>query len=64
MNEYWPFTSVVLVRPPRATVAPAIGAPPDVAVTVPESVPPAPTGVHEGNANEPIRVWWLSPSTA
>jgi hypothetical protein len=48
---------VVATRLPNLTVAPLIGAPPTVAVTVPEIVPPAPTLVQEGRANVPMRVW-------
>src|SRR4051812_29388307 len=43
--------SVVVERPaPNWTVAPGIGAPPGLTVTVPETVPPAPTGTQPGNA--------------
>ena len=49
--------SVATEREPRLTVAPLIGVPPTVEVTVPDIVPPAPTGVHAGNWNVPIRVF-------
>jgi hypothetical protein len=48
---------VVVVRAPSSTVAPLMGAPPTVAVTVPESVPPSPTGVHSAYLKEPTRVF-------
>ena len=48
VNVYAPLPLVVVVRLPKVTFAPEIGAPPTVAVTVPASVPPAPTGVHDG----------------
>src|SRR3712207_1018680 len=56
VNEYWPFASVVGGRLPSVTVAPAMGEPPGVAVTVPLMVP-LPTVVHCGYLNEPTRVW-------
>jgi len=42
---------------PKVIVAPLMGAPPTVAVTVPETVPPAPTEVHPAYLNEPMRVF-------
>jgi hypothetical protein len=53
----------VVVRLPRATVAPLIGAPPVKAVTVPWIVPLV-TVVQEGYLKEPMRVRKLSPLTA
>src|SRR5262245_35911830 len=56
-NEYTPEPFVVVVRAPKSIVAPLIGAPPGLTVTVPVSVPPAPTGVHDGYWNDPILVF-------
>jgi hypothetical protein len=47
----------VVERAPKVIVAPLIGAPSTVAVTVPDTVPPAPTVVHSAYLNEPMRVF-------
>src|SRR5947199_1393749 len=53
--------SAVVVRAPNSTVAPPIGEPPGLVVTVPEIVPPAPTIVHSAKRNEPnlVNQRWL-----
>ena len=63
MNEYVPFAIVVVVRLPSETVAPPIGKPPGLVVTVPETVP-FPIEVQPGNLKEPMRVRSFKPSVA
>ena len=53
----------MVVRLPRATVAPLIGAPPAAAVTVP-CKEPSETVVQEGNLKDPMRVWSFKPVVA
>ena len=57
-----PFTSVVVVRLPSATVAPLKGLPLPEAVTVPCNVP-VDTGVQPGKLNAPMRVLKANPVT-
>src|SRR5882672_5197086 len=61
-KEYVPSAAVVAVLLPSATVTPAIGAPPAVAVTMPLTVPAA-TGVQLGKLNAPMRVLKFTPFT-
>jgi hypothetical protein len=64
VNVYTPLPLVVVVRLPSATVAPLIGFVVTLSVTVPETVPPAPTVVQEGNLKDPMRVRLLRPVVA
>src|SRR5882672_8022211 len=62
VKEYVPSAAVVAVLLPSATVTPAIGAPPAVAVTVPFTAPAA-TGVQLGKLKAPMRVLKFTPFT-